>query len=243
MTGLCRRVTDYVFAPPRQAAAPVYGGGLFPVRRIFCVGKNYADHVAEMGGDARSDPPVFFTKPADAVTPDGSAVPYPPGTDDLHFEGELVIALHGAGRNLAGRAAAGALIFGAACGCDLTRRDLQSSAKAAGGPWDSAKALDHGAPLGPIAPISEVPPAALDGARLVTKVNGATRQNAPLSAMIWTAPEIICALSRLFELRPGDLIYTGTPAGVGALAAGDAVRVEIGVLPPLSFTIGGRQAA
>lgn len=236
-------MTDYVFPPPARASVSVMGGGAFPVRRIFCVGKNYANHVAEMGGDAKSDPPVFFTKPADAVVGDQATAPFPPATDDLHYEGELVIALKAGGRALVTRQDAGALIFGAACGCDLTRRDLQAAAKKAGGPWDSAKAFDQSAVVGPIAPIAMVSPDSMDGARLVTRVNGDIRQDAPLSDMIWTAPEIICALSNLFELRPGDLIFTGTPAGVGSLSQGDHVVVEIEPLPKLRFTIGKRLQA
>lgn len=232
----------FVFDPPCVPALPVLGGGLFPVRRVFCIGRNYADHVREMGGDPRADPPVFFTKPADAVVKSGATIPYPPSTNSLHYEGELVIALGRGGRDLSGRDEAGALIFGQACGCDLTRRDLQSEAKKAGAPWDAAKAFDFSGPVGPIAPISIAPPELFDDARLVLRVNGATRQDAPLRDMIWTVPEIISALSRLFELRPGDLIFTGTPQGVGPLSAGNRVSVEIGPLPPLVFSISPRAA-
>jgi fumarylpyruvate hydrolase len=228
---------NYVFEPPAQAAAPVLGGGEFPVRRIFCIGKNYADHVKEMGGDPKSDPPVFFTKPADAIVPTGSVIPYPQGTSNFHYEGELVIALKAGGRDLRSREDAGALIFGQACGCDLTRRDLQAAAKKAGGPWDAAKAFDNSAPLGLIARIEDFPPDLFDDARLILKVNGAEKQNAPLGSMIWTVPEIVMALSRLFELRAGDLIFTGTPEGVGPLSADDRVEVSIGPLPPLEFAI------
>lgn len=234
-------MTDFVFAPPSPVVVPVDGGGRFPVRRIFCVGKNYAGHVAEMGGDAKSDPPVFFTKPADAVIPTGSQIPFPPGTDSLHFEGELVVALGADGRNLKTRHDAGALIFGTACGCDLTRRDLQASAKSAGGPWDSAKAFDHSAPIAPIGRTQVYPPAMFDDARLITRVNGVERQNALLSSMIWTVPEIIIALSALFALKAGDLIFTGTPAGVGPLVPGDDVQVKIGALPALEFTVTPRE--
>ncbi|MEO1252444.1 MAG: fumarylacetoacetate hydrolase family protein [Pseudomonadota bacterium] len=229
---------EFAFAPPAQPSIEIVGGGLFPVRRIFCIGKNYADHVAEMGGDVKTSAPVFFTKPADAVVASGARVPFPPATDNLHFEGELVVAIGGAGRNLETRADAGALIFGTACGCDLTRRDLQAAAKAKGEPWDAAKAFDRSAPVAPIGRSADFPPADFDGARLVTKINDEPRQNAPLSDMILAVPEIICALSRLFELRPGDLVFTGTPAGVGPLKTGDKVRVEIGALPPLEFVMG-----
>lgn len=228
---------SYVFAPPRTVAAPVAGGGLFPIRRIFCIGRNYSDHVREMGGDPRTDPPVFFTKPADAVVVNGAPAPYPPATENLHFEGEMVIALGRGGANLNTREEAAALIFGHACGCDLTRRDLQATAKKGGGPWDAAKGFDHSAPIGTITPIADIPPAALDEARLVLSVNGEEKQNARLDSMIWNVPEIIMALSGLFELVPGDLVFTGTPDGVGPLQRGDAVTVTIDPLLPLHFAV------
>ncbi|MEM1188600.1 MAG: fumarylacetoacetate hydrolase family protein [Pseudomonadota bacterium] len=227
----------FVFSPPAPTSVPVLGGGLFPVRRVFCIGRNYADHVREMGGDPRSDPPVFFCKPADAVVPGGADAPYPPGTDSLHFEGELVIALQRGGTQLSSREEAGALIFGQGCGCDLTRRDLQDAAKSAGAPWDVAKGFDASAPVGMLAPLAEVSPNQLDDARLITLVNGEERQNEPLTSMIWTVPEIIIALSQLFQLQAGDLIFTGTPEGVGPLRRGDQVRVRIGPLPDLSFRV------
>ncbi len=219
-----------VFPSHPPVVAAVDGGGAFPVRRIFCVGKNYADHVAEMGGDARRDTPVFFTKAADCLVAPG-AVPYPPRTDNLHFEGELVVALKAGGRDLAAEDA-GALVFGCAAGCDLTRRDLQAQAKSAGAPWDMAKSFDASAPMaairkGPIAP----------GARLVTTVNDETRQDAALADMIWPAADVIAALSAFVELAAGDLIFTGTPAGVGRLARGDSVTVAIDGLPTLEFSI------
>lgn len=229
---------DYVFESPSAPAVRVAGGGLFPVRRIFCIGRNYADHVKEMGGDAKADRPVFFTKPADAVVKSGSVIPFPPATSDLHYEGELVVALKAGGANIADEKEARGLIFGYAAGCDLTRRDLQAAAKKAGGPWDAAKAFDRSAPIGEIARSEEA--GDLDGARLKTIVNGETRQDAALADMIWTVPEIIIELSRLFELKAGDLIFTGTPAGVGALAPGDHVEATIGYLPKLTFSIGER---
>jgi len=227
----------FVFPPPNTVSVPVFGGGLFPVRRIFCIGRNYGDHVREMGGDPRSDPPVFFTKPADAAVAEGAPVPYPPATDNLHFEGELVIALSGYGSDLSSPEEANALIYGHACGCDLTRRDLQAAAKTAGGPWDAAKGFDHSAPVGTILPFADSQADPLNGARLVLSVNGEEKQNAPLDTMIWSVPEIIIALSRLFALAPGDLIFTGTPRGVGPLHRGDAVTVAIDPLPALQFVI------
>ena len=190
-----------------------------------------------MGGDVEKSSPVFFTKPADAIVMAGAKIPYPQGTNDTQFEGELVVAIGKTGRDIKDRHKAGAIIFGTACGCDLTRRDLQAAAKEAGAPWDAAKAFDNSAPIAPIGRLQDFPPDAFADAHLVTRVNGEIRQDAPLSAMIWTAPEIICALSALFELRPGDLIYTGTPAGVGPLNQGDCVKVEIGTLPALEFSI------
>lgn len=228
---------SYVIPPPPQAAVGVLGGGEFPVRRIFCIGRNYADHVREMGGDPKSDPPVFFTKPADAVAPSGSAIVYPAATSNFHYEAELVIALKAGGKHLSTREEAGALIFGQAAGCDLTRRDIQAAAKKTGGPWDAAKAFDQSAPVGLVARIEDFPPHLFDDARIQLRLNGAVKQDATLASMIWTVPEIIIALSALFELKPGDLIFTGTPDGVGPIARGDRVEVTVGPLPPLDFTI------
>lgn len=224
---------SFVIAPPRTPSIAVAGGGRFPVRRIFCVGKNYLDHVREMGGDQKDTPPVFFMKPADALC-EGGVMPYPPGTDDLHFEGELVVALKSGGTKLAAGDKTN-LIYGYAAGCDLTRRDLQKAAKASGSPWDAAKALDHGAVIGPITPADRC--GDLNEAALRLTVNGEVRQSAGLSQMIWSVGEIIDNLSCLFELKPGDLIYTGTPAGVGQIIAGDAVRVEIDGLAPVAFEL------
>lgn len=227
-----------VFAPPAPVRVAVHGGGRFPVRRIFCVGKNYAAHVAEMGGDARRDAPVFFTKPADAIVGSGEVLPYPPATNDLHYEGELVVALGAGGQALPDRRAAQALIFGHAAGCDLTRRDLQAAAKKAGGPWDAAKAFDASAPIGPIGTLRDFPADELYTADLRLLVNGGLRQNAPLSGMIWSVPEVLIALSQVFALSAGDLVFTGTPAGVGPLRPGDAVDITVGALPPLRFSVG-----
>ncbi len=232
---------NFVFSPPEAPKVAVHGGGLFPVRRIFCIGRNYADHVREMGGDPKETPPVFFTKPADAVVESGAVIPYPQATENLHYEGELVVALHGGGGDLDTREKAGALIFGTACGCDLTRRDHQAAAKKAGAPWDTAKGFDHSAPIGAIGRYQHFPPDSFDNARLVTTVNGEKRQDAALSEMIWSAPEIIIALSQQFELKAGDLIFTGTPEGIGPLKPGDKVEIMIGSLPGLSFSIASQQ--
>lgn len=230
---------SYVFEPPPIPSVEVLGGKRFPVRRIFCIGRNYADHVKEMGGDPKSDPPVFFTKPADAIVETGSVIPYPQATDNLHYEAELVIALKAGGRDLKTRQEAGALIYGQACGCDLTRRDLQAAAKKAGAPWDASKGFDNSAVVGMIARIEDFPPDLFDDARIALAVNGEVKQHATLRSMIWTVPEIIIALSRLFELKAGDLIFTGTPEGVGPLRRGDRVEVSVGPLPTLEFLIEG----
>ncbi|GAB4526214.1 MAG: fumarylacetoacetate hydrolase family protein [Amphiplicatus sp.] len=237
MTGGPEGAQGFVIDPPAIPSVAVEGSGRFPVRRIFCVGKNYAEHVREMGADPRESPPVFFTKPADAVVESGAAIPYPPCTDNLHYEGELVLALKAGGRDIASPQEAERLVFGYAAGCDLTRRDLQAAAKHAGAPWDAAKAFDRSAPLGAIARKEGRP---LGGdARLILSVNGEIRQDAALREMIWSPAEILIALSRLFELRPGDLVFTGTPAGVGPLVPGDRVEVRIGALPALGFSILG----
>ncbi|MEM9838043.1 MAG: fumarylacetoacetate hydrolase family protein [Pseudomonadota bacterium] len=215
-----------------QPTVRTLDGEALPVRRIFCIGKNYADHVAEMGGDPKDTPPVFFTKPADAACQD-AVIPFPQCTDDLHYEAELVAVLGGEGRDLP-EADAADLIAGYACGCDLTRRDHQRAAKDAGGPWDLAKALDHGAVLGPVVLRGGV----LAEGQLRLSLNGEVRQDADLSLMIWSLPEIIARLSHVFALKPGDLVFTGTPAGVGPLAPGYAVEITIADLPPLRFTMG-----
>jgi fumarylpyruvate hydrolase len=202
------------------------------VHRIYCVGRNYADHVKEMGSDAK-EPPVFFTKPADAIVASGAAVPYPPRSENFHYEVELVIAIGGSGRNIA---AAQALdhVFGYAVGNDLTRRDLQGAAKKKGAPWDTGKAFDASAPIGAIRPASL---GHVERGSIWLKVNGETRQQSDISEMIWSVPDIIAELSTLFGLRAGDLIYTGTPAGVGPLKAGDKIECHIDGLESLTNTI------
>ena len=224
----------FVIEPPEQPTVRVKGGGLFPVRRIFCIGRNYADHVREMGGDPKSSPPVFFTKPADAVAPDGSEIPYAQATTNLHFEGELVAALKSGCKDIASQEDAIALIYGYAAGCDLTRRDHQARAKDAGAPWDTAKGFDRSAPVGEIIPEEACD---LTNARLQTFVNGEKRQDAGLDQMIWRVPEIIIAVSRQFELKPGDLIFTGTPEGVGPVVPGDKDGIVVGEALTLQFSI------
>jgi fumarylpyruvate hydrolase len=202
----------------------------FPVRRIYCVGRNYADHVREMGNDPKRDLPFFFSKPADAVVPSGRTLPFPTMTFDLHHEVELVVALSHGGANLQPQASAG-MIFGYAVGIDLTRRDLQAEAKKSGRPWDMAKGFDHSAPIGALT-VGPPPPA---GA-ISLAVDGETRQAGDLKDMIWSVAEIIATLSSYVQLAPGDLIFTGTPAGVGPIRRGESVRGCITGIEPIEIT-------
>ncbi len=217
-------MTDLI-PSPAQARVPVRGGGTFPVRRIYCVGRNFADHAKEMGAvapasKAERGQPVFFLKPADAVVTNGADVPYPPGTNDLHHEVELVVALGtDAPAGVLAPEDTGPLIFAYGVGLDLTRRDLQGAAKAKGLPWDTGKGFDHSAPISELVPVSDV--AALEALTLTLKVNGETRQHGALSDLIWDVPEILHELSKLFALKAGDLVFMGTPAGVGPMVAGD----------------------
>jgi len=205
----------------------------FPVHRIYCVGRNYAEHVREMGGTPEKQRPVFFSKPAGAVVESGSSLAYPLATTDLHHEVELVVALgHGGTRLSVDQAQA--CIAAYAVGVDLTRRDLQHQAKNAGQPWDTAKGFDESAPIGPLRLAADWSPA---GQPISLTVDGETRQDGRLDQMILSVPEIIAALSELYELRAGDLIYTGTPHGVGPLQCGQRVSAEITGLPTLSFEL------
>ena len=218
-------MTDLI-PTPLQARVPMRGGGTFPVRRIYCVGRNFADHAREMGAvapvsKAERGQPVFFLKPADAVVIDGVDVPYPPGTHDLHHEVELVVALgQDAPAGVLSLEQANALVFAYGVGLDLTRRDLQGAAKAKGLPWDTGKGFDHSAPISELVPASDV--TALDTRSLSLQVNGETRQHGELQDLIWDVPDILHELSKLFALKAGDLVFKGTPAGVGPLVAGDA---------------------
>jgi fumarylpyruvate hydrolase len=222
-------MSGFVISPPPRPAVPVEGGGFFPVRRIWCVGRNYAAHAREMGHDDR-EPPFFFAKPSDAVAPGGGDIPYPPDTADLHHEVELVLAIGLGGRDIP---AALALehVFGYAVGIDLTRRDRQAEAKKAGRPWDLAKGFDRSAPIGDIRPVA--PEGHLRSGRVLLSLDGQVRQQADVTEMTWSPAEIIAALSRSVELAPGDLIFTGTPEGVGPLARGQAVVAHIEGLLPL----------
>ena len=205
----------------------------FPVRRIFCVGRNYAAHAREMGNDDR-EPAFFFTKPADAVVANGVAVPYPPRTSNFHHEAELVVAIGSGGTNIP-VAKANSHVYGYAVGIDLTRRDLQTEARDGGKPWDTSKAFDRSAPIGAIRPVSAG--GTIESARIWLSVNGKMKQDANVADMTWKVPEIIAELSTFFELAPGDLIYTGTPAGVGPLVRGDVIEAGIEGLDTLRTTI------
>lgn len=229
-------MADYVFSPPPRPAVAVRGTSvLFPARRVYCVGRNYAAHAVEMGHDPSREPPFFFTKSADALLADGGTFPYPPATKDVHHEIEMVVALSGGGANVS-EADAPSLVFGYAVGIDFTRRDLQAEAKAGGRPWEVAKAFDHAAPCGPIAPAAEIGhPTA--GA-ITLDVNGERRQTGDLDQMIWTVAEMISGLSRLFELRPGDMIFSGTPSGVGPVVRGDRLEGRVEGVGSITIAVG-----
>jgi len=222
-------MSELIFTAPQTPTLAVAGDARrFPVRRIFCVGRNYAEHVREMGTSPETTPPAFFTKPADAVVDADpsleAAIPYPPATRNFHYEVELVVAL-GAGGADVPAAHAAELIFGGAVGLDLTRRDLQQAAKAQQGPWDMAKGFDLSAPCGALVPLT--PAARLDEGRIFLAVNGALKQDGDLSQMIWPVAGVLAELSKLVKLQPGDLVFTGTPAGVGPLVRGDRVTAEV----------------
>ncbi len=219
------------WTPPRL---PVAGGGFFPARHVWCVGRNYAEHAREMGADPQAGSTVFFSKPATALV-NADSVAYPANTDSLHHEVELVVLLGRGGRNLA-PADALTLVFGYAVGVDLTRRDVQSRAKQAGHPWEMSKGFDQSAPLGAVMPAASWSPA---GESLIElEVNGHARQQAVLGDMIWPVADLIARLSREVTLHPGDVLFTGTPAGVDALQVGDRVAARIAGLPELVFGVG-----
>lgn len=216
-------MADFLFEPYAPVTIPIARGGLYAVRRVYCVGRNYAEHVVEMGNDTR-DPPFFFAKPADAVVVGGVAIPYPPQTGDFHHEIELVVAI---GKDGADIAAADALehVYGYAVGLDMTRRDLQAVAKKAGRPWEMAKGFDYSAPIGTIEPASAI--GHPDKGAITLSVNGVERQRGDLADQIWNVSEAIAYLSGFVTLRAGDIIMTGTPAGVGAVGRGDVLEGAI----------------
>ena len=224
-------MSDFAFPPAPPPAVAIEGGGRFAVHRIYCVGRNYADHVREMGSPAT--PPVFFSKPADALVANGAPIPYPPRTANLQYEIELVVAIGRAGRDIA-PAKALEHVFGYAAGNDLTRRDLQTAAKQGGLPWDSGKGFDQSAPVAAIRPAAA---GHVARGRIWLNVNGAPRQDSDVSLMLWGVPQLIAELSSLYELTAGDLIFTGTPAGVGPVKPGDRLEGGIEGLEVLRNTI------
>jgi len=214
-------MVSYVLPPPPVAAIPIKGSdAMFPVRRIFCVGRNYAEHAIEMGSDPTREPPFYFAKPADAVVINDADMPYPPMSKSLHHEMELVVAIGVGGKNIA---VADALkhVWGYCCGLDMTRRDLQNEAKKTGRPWDMGKGFDKSAPMGALVPAARIDPSK---GKIELKVNGKVVQTSDLSKLIWSVPEVIANLSELVELAPGDLIMTGTPEGVAAVVKGDVLE-------------------
>lgn len=228
---------NYAITPPEQAHLTITGSDeVFPVRRVYCIGKNYVAHIREMNADER-DPPVIFQKPADAVVPDGGEIPYPVFTSNLHYECELVVALKSGGYDIPADGAE-RHIFGYAVGLDMTRRDHQANALEKGLPWEVTKAFDHSAPIGPLTRADEV--GHLTDAALRFSVNGEVRQDANVNLMIWKTREIIAKISEQHRLSPGDIILTGTPAGVGAVETGDVLEGTVDGLARLKVTIGAR---
>lgn len=225
---------SYVIPVPAVSAIPVVGGGEFPVRRIYCIGRNYAAHAREMGHDPNREPPFFFMKPADAIVQNHTHFPYPPETKDLHHEIELVVALAKGGKNIPVEDAL-SHVYGYGVGLDMTRRDLQGQAKKLGRPWEMGKGFDHSAPCSALTKATEI--GHLDKGQIWLKVNGELRQEGDLSDQIWQVGEAIAYLSQFMELFPGDLIYTGTPEGVGAVVAGDKLHGHIDGLVDLEVTL------
>ena len=229
-------MTDPLFAVPTAPLVPVEGAvGAFPVRRIFCVGRNYAAHAAEMGNEVDREAPFYFTKSAHDICLSGATIPYPLETRDCHHEMEFVVAI-GASAFRVPKGEALTAVYGYACGIDLTRRDLQGAAKEKRRPWDLGKDFEHSAIIGPITPKAAFGEIADQVIRLA--VDGTVTQEARLSDMVWSVPEIIAHLSRFYHLQPGDLIYTGTPAGVGPVAPGNVLLGEVEGLPSLHLGIG-----
>ncbi|ARU30225.1 fumarylacetoacetate hydrolase [Sulfuriferula sp. AH1] len=226
---------NYAFTPAPVVSIPAMSSDPFPVRRIYCIGQNYAAHMQEMGGDTEREVPFFFTKPAQAILPNNSVMPYPPGTSDLQHEVELVVAMAIGGRNIP-LEKANDYIFGYAVGLDMTKRDVQRVARGQGRPWDISKGFDYSAPCSAITP--EFYTGVIAKGKIELKVNGQVRQSSDVGDMIWKIPEIINYLSQQVELFPGDLIFTGTPAGVGAVVNGDVIEATVAGLEPLIVTIG-----
>ena len=227
---------SYIFAKQETPSVMIEGTkDVFPVHRIYCVGQNYSNHAIEMGVNPEREAPFFFSKPADAICQEGSRLPFPLATENLHHEIELVIAIGKKGENIL-KGDALKYVFGYAVGLDLTRRDLQSEAKEKGRPWSTAKGFDNSAPCSAIHSVSEV--GHFERGKITLSVNGELRQKGDIADMIWSVAEVISSLSCFFELCPGDLIYTGTPAGVGPLKKGDKLTGEVENLAKLNITIG-----
>lgn len=233
-------MTDLLFKLPETPTIPVLGeAAAYPIHRIFCVGRNYAAHAAEMGVEVDREAPFYFTKAASAAVASGSTVPYPPGTENYHYEMELVVAL-GAPVFRVSVEEAEKAIFGYGCGLDMTRRDLQLAARAKQRPWDLGKDVENSAVLTPLTRAAKV--AEIGPQRIHLEVNGTVKQDAHLSDLIWSVPELISHLSHYYHLRPGDIILTGTPAGVGPVVAGDVITGGIDGLEPISLTLGAAEA-
>ncbi|MEE4453803.1 fumarylacetoacetate hydrolase family protein [Novosphingobium resinovorum] len=227
-----------LFDLPETPSIPVQGSqARYPVRRVFCVGRNYAAHALELGNAVDREAPIWFNKAPAALCLSGATIPYPPGTANCHYEMELVVTIGAPAFRIAPEAAM-AVVHGYACGLDMTRRDLQNAAKAKGYPWDTGKDFENGAVIGPITPAAGF---SLAGQRIALTQNGAVKQDGVLSDMIWSIPELIADLSRLYHLAPGDLIYTGTPAGVSAVAPGDVLEGTVDGLEPLRLEIGAAE--
>ncbi len=226
---------SYVFAPVVPSLPVVGSAERFPVRRVYCVGRNYAEHAREMGHDPVREPPFFFMKTPDALLSSGSVFPYPPASTDVHHEIELVVAIGQGGRDIAVDAALGH-VWGYAVGLDMTRRDLQAQAKKLGRPWEVGKAFDAAAPCSALVPAQGA--ALAPSAAIWLEVNGASRQRGKLGDMIWSVPEIITHLSCLFRLEAGDLIFSGTPAGVGPVQRGDCLRGGVDGVGVLDISVG-----
>lgn len=228
-----------LFDLPPAPTVPVLGtDGHYPVRRIFCVGRNYAAHALELGNAVDREAPIWFNKAPAALCLSGQTIPYPPGTTNCHYEMEFVVAIGAPAFRTSPEAAMDA-VFGYAAGLDMTRRDLQNASKAKGYPWDTGKDFENGAVIAAITPAAQF--GEIAGQRITLAQNGATKQDGTLSDMIWSVPELIADLSRMYHLAPGDLIYTGTPAGVGPVAEGDRLEGTIGGLIPVQLDIGAAE--
>jgi len=235
MTNLMVKEAAYLFQPAPAPALPIRGmNKLFPVHRIYCVGRNYAEHAKEMGHDPNREPPFFFQKNPDTLVPGGGEFPYPPKSNDVHHEFEMVVALHRGGTDIPVERALDC-VFGYAVGLDMTRRDLQNEAKKLGRPWEIGKAFEHAAPCSEIVPASVIGHPAKGAVWL--KVNGTLKQQGDLSQLIWGVPEMISYLSGLFELKPGDLIFSGTPAGVAAVKRGDLLQGGVDGISEISVRV------